>query len=210
MRSKVFAYLSLAVVSMFGAGQTASAQVTVPWALRATVDTDGDGVPDLVDNAPGFFDVSQMDSDMDQIGDVIDPTPSQSVPNLGDPFLGMNGPHTISAGAHVFVDYLMMNFAPPGQWGHIDLDLGGNGVYDATYFGPLTSALNQIDISPSLFVDSTWDLNTPGTYVLHALAYGPGSFSQNYTISGAIVLPEPATALLAVALGLVGCGTRRR
>lgn len=90
----------------------------------------------------------------------------------------MNGPHTIAAGAHVFVDYLMMNFEPPGQWGHIDLDLGGNGIYDATYFGPLTSVLNQIDIAPGLFVDSTWDLNTPGTYLLHALAYGPGSSSR--------------------------------
>lgn len=206
-------YFLVALAALFAGSllvsNFASAQVTVPWALRTTIDSDGDGTADLFDNAPGIAN-NQADMDADLIGDVVDPTPTQSNPNLGDPFLGMNGPHTIAAGAHVFVDYLMMNFEPPGQWGHIDLDLGGNGIYDATYFGPLTSVLNQIDIAPGLFVDSTWDLNTPGTYLLHALAYGPGSSSQNYTISGAIVLPEPGTAMLSMVLGLVVYGTRRR
>jgi hypothetical protein len=188
----------------------AASAVVVPWAQRTTVDSDGDGINDLVDNGPGFFDVTQIDTDADGIGDVIDPTPSSNNPNFGDMVLGMNGPHTIAAGAHVFVDYLMMAFEPAGQFGHIDLDLGGNGVYDATYFGPLIFNMNQIDIPPSLFVDPTWNLNVPGSYTLHALAHGPGGSSHNYTISGAIVTPEPATCALIALSGLAVLGWRRR
>ena len=195
---------------MFMARTVSAAQV-VPWSLRTTIDSDGDGVNDLFDNAAGLSNPSQTDLDADLIGDPIDPTPSNSNPYFGDMVLGMNGPYTIAAGTHVFVDYLMMAFEPAGQFGHIDLDLGGNGVYDATYFGPLTFSLNQIDIPPALFVDPTWNLNVPDSYTLHALAFGPGGSSQNYTISGAIVVaPEPTTIALIALAGLGLLGLRRR
>lgn len=208
MRAMLIGVLAVGAISLVLVANAASAAQVVPWALRTTVDSDGDSTPDLFDNAPGAAN-NQADADADLIGDVIDPTPNGSNPSLGDPFLGMNGPHTIAAGAHVFVDYLMLSFEPPGQWGHIDLDFGGNGVYDATYFGPLTFSLNQIDVPPALFVDPTWNLNVPGSYVLHALAYGPGSSSQNYTISGAIVTPEPATVALLAIAGFVAIACRR-
>lgn len=209
MRASLVGLLAAGAISLFIA-RAASAVQVVPWSLRTTVDSDGDGINDLFDNAPGLSNPSQTDLDADLIGDPIDPTPSNNNPNFGDMVLGMNGPHAIAAGAHVFVDYLMMAFEPAGQFGHIDLDLGGNGVYDATYFGPLTFSFNQIDIPPSLFVDPTWNLNVPGSYTLHALAHGPGGSSHNYTISGAIVLPEPATLALVGLAGLAVLGLRRR
>lgn len=209
MRALLVGLITVGALGLFQIG-SAPAAVVVPWSLRTTVDSDGDGVNDLFDNAPGFFDVSQVDTDNDAIGDVIDPTPSNSNPYLGDLVLGMNGPYTIAAGAHVFVDYLMAAYEPPGQFGHIDLDLGGDGVYDATYFGPLTFSVNQIDIPPSLYIAPNWNLNVPGTYALHALAYAPGGSSQNYTISGAIVVPEPATLALVALVGLSVLGLRRQ
>src|SRR4051812_13003270 len=69
-----------------------------PWASRNSVDTDGDGSPDLVDNAPGVAN-DQADNDADGIGNVIDPTPNNSNPALGDPGLGMLGPYTIFSGS---------------------------------------------------------------------------------------------------------------
>lgn len=184
----------------------AATPTLVLWAARATVDTDGDLTPDLTDFAPGVPD-NQMDTDNDHIGDIIDPTPNSSNPYLGDPGLGITGPYTINAGDHLFVDYLMTLAAPPGNWGYIDLDLGGDGTYDATYFGPLDPTFNSIDIPPSFFTSPLWDLNTPGTYELHALAYGPAMHSDNYTITNAVVVPEPTTFLPAAPLLLA---TRRK
>jgi hypothetical protein len=189
------------------AAQTA---VTVPWALRNTVDTDGDGVNDLVDNAPGAFDPSQVDTDADLIGDIIDPTPVNSNPFLGDPGLGFGGPYTIPAGSSVAIDYLMTLGTPPGGWGYIDLDFGGNGVYDATYFGPLTASVNQITIAPGLFVDPTWNLNVAGNYTVHAKAFGPGMHSQFDTITDVKVIPEPAGLVLGMCAAMGLSSVRRR
>src|SRR4029079_16284486 len=143
--------LFLLAVSLLVVPATAATPQLSTWANRNTVDTDGDAVACLVDNAPGFFDPSQVDADADQIGDVIDPTPFNSNPALGDPGLGMLGPYTISSGSSVALDYVMTLQTPPGAWGHIDLDLGGNGIYDATYFGPLTTSFNQIVIPAGMF-----------------------------------------------------------
>jgi hypothetical protein len=168
----------------------------VPWALRNSVDTDGDGTADLIDNAPGIAN-NQADSDADQIGDVIDPTPFTSVPNLGDPGLGMLGPYTIPSGSSVALDYQMVLQTPPGAWGHIDLDLGGDAVYDATYFGPLTASLNQIVIPAGLFeLPGLYSQTVPGSYLVYAKAFGPGMLSQNETITGVNVVPEPTSFLM--------------
>jgi hypothetical protein len=184
-------------VSLFVMRANAATSQLVPWALRNTVDTDGDGTADLVDNAPGISN-NQADSDADQIGDVIDPTPFTSVPNLGDPGLGMLGPYTISSGSSVALDYLMVLQTPPGAWGHIDLDLGGNGVYDATYFGPLTASLNQIPIPAGQFeLPGLYSQTVPGSYLVYAKAFGPGMSSQNETITSVnVVVPEPTSLLM--------------
>ena len=204
------AWVALLVVAAGLIGlQSARAQVVVPWASRFTVDTDGDGSVDLLDNAPGVSN-NQADTDADGIGDVIDPTPSSSNPNLGDPGLGMFGPYTITAGASAQLDYFMILATPPGGYGHIDMDLGGDNVFDATYFGPLTANLNTITIPASLFVDPLWDLNTPNApaqYIFQGKAFGPGMSSQNVMITGVIVTPEPAAIAFLSAMPLLA---RRR
>jgi hypothetical protein len=190
-----------ACVFLLGASLLAmSAEAATPqlvsWALRNTVDTDGDSVPDLVDNAPGIAN-NQADTDADGIGDAVDPTPNNSNPALGDPGLGMLGPYTIPSGSSVALDYLMVLQTPPGAWGYIDLDLGGNGVYDATFFGPLTANFNQIIIPPNQYeLPGLYSQNVPGSYLIHAKAFGPGMHSQFETITGVNVIPEPATLLM--------------
>lgn len=174
------------------------AQVVVPWALRTTIDSDGDLTPDVFDNAPGVSN-NQADADMDQIGDVIDPTPSSSNPNLGDPGLGWGVPSTIPVGTPANIPYIMILTAPPGAFGHIDLDLNSDTVYDATYFGPLTTSLNIMSIPANVFVDPGWDLNTPGTYIMQGKAFAPGGSSQFFSITGVTVVPEPA-AMSVIAL----------
>jgi len=183
----------------------------VSWALRTTVDTDGDGINDLMDNAPGAFDVSQIDTDADLIGDIIDPTPFNNNPALGDPFLGMGGPYMIASGSSVSLDYLMMAQTPPGAWGHIDLDLGGNGIYDATFFGPLTASVNQITIPAGQFeLPGLYSQTVPGSYLIHAKAFGPGMSSQFETITGVNVVPEPTTLLMLLGGTLLVFCYRRR
>ena len=186
--------LLLGAVLLVTTANAATPQL-VPWALRNSVDTDGDGTANLVDNAPGIAN-NQADTDADQIGDIIDPTPVNSNPNLGDPGLGMLGPYTISSGSSVALDYLMLQ-TPPGAWGHIDLDLGGNGIYDATFFGPLTTSLNQITIPAGQYeLPGLYSQTVPGSYAIYAKAFGPGMTSQFETITGVNVVPEPTTLML--------------
>jgi hypothetical protein len=180
------------------------------WALRTTIDTDGDGVNDLVDNAPGAFDPSQIDSDADQIGDIIDPTPFNSNPALGDPGLGFGGPYTIPSGSSVGIDYVMTLQTPPGAWGHVDLDLGGNGVYDATWFGPLTASVNQIVIPAGMFeLPGLYSQTVAGSYQVFAKAFGPGMQSQFETITNVNVVPEPMTLWAVLSATLTGVLRRR-
>jgi hypothetical protein len=187
------------------------AQTIVIYSQRLTVDSDGDGNVDLLDNAPGTSNVSQIDTDNDGIGDAIDPTPVNSNPALGDPGLLLGAPSNVPLGSHAFINYLTVLQTPPGGFGHIDLDFGGDSTYDATYFGPLTASLNVIDIPPSLFSGAQWDLNTPGTYTIYMKAFGPAMSSQFDSITNVtVVLPEPASAAAAFALLVTLSSARRR
>jgi Thrombospondin type 3 repeat len=200
--------VAVATTLLLTSARAATPQLA-PWANRNTVDTDGDGIPDLVDNAPGVAN-DQADNDADGIGNVIDPTPNNSNPALGDPGLGMLGPYTIFSGSSVSLDYAMVLQVPPGAWGHVDLDLGGNGVYDATYFGPLTASFNQIVIPPNQYeIPGVYSQNVLGSYAIYAKAFGPGMQSQNVTITNVNVIPEPASLCLVVVAGL-SLGSRRR
>jgi len=172
-----------------------------------TVDTDGDSVPDVFDNAPGVAN-NQADADNDAIGDAVDPTPNQSDPYLGDPGLGVYSSPTILAGGTATFDYLMVNATPPGSWGRIELDFDLDNSADAVYFGPLTASINTIAIPANLFVNGSWDLNTPGLYTVGMKAFAPGSWSQNWAYPNVTVLPvpEPSTLwLLATAAAMLGC-----
>lgn len=193
-RTGLFLFAALLLV----APAFAATPQLVPWALRSTVDTDGDGTPDLTDFAPGVVD-NQMDTDNDGIGDIIDPTPNVSNPALGDPGLGMLGPYTINSGSSVALEYIMNLQTPPGAWGYIDLDFGSDNIYDATYFGPLTMAnYNQIVIPAGMFeLPGLYSQTVLGYYQIYAKAFGPGMHSQFETIQNVNVVPEPATLLIA-------------
>jgi len=183
------------------------AAAQVPWAGRTSVDTDADGAPDVFDNAPNFSNPGQNDLDADGIGDVIDPQPTHAGPFLADLGLTLGGPYTINAGAQLNVAY---NVAVTvwGNFGHIDLDLGGDGTMDATYFGSLDGTLGNINIGPGLHVDAFWDTNTPGVYTLKGEAFGPGGQSQLVSTSVTVV-PEPGIGLVA-GMTVVTCAFRRR
>jgi hypothetical protein len=201
-------FVAVATTLLLTSARAATPQLA-PWANRNSVDTDGDGTPDLFDNAPGVAN-DQADNDADGIGNVIDPTPNNSNPALGDPGLGMLGPYTIFSGSSVSLDYKMTLQVPPGAWGHVDLDLGGNGVYDATYFGPLTSSFNQIVIPANQYeIPGVYSQNVLGSYAIYAAAFGPGMQTQNVTITGVNVIPEPASVCLLAAVGLVAGNCRR-
>jgi hypothetical protein len=208
-RQRVCVFVAVVALGFSLTPAHAATPQLVPWANRASVDTDGDGTPDLFDNAPGVAN-NQADTDNDGIGDVIDPTPSNSNPALGDPGLGMLGPYTIVSGSSVSLDYEMVLQVPPGAWGHIDLDLGGNGIYDATYFGPLASTFNQIVIPPNQYeIAGVYSQNIPGVYAIYAKAFGPGMQSQFETITGVNVIPEPASISFAAMAALIVCSRRR-
>jgi hypothetical protein len=183
--------------ALFWSTQGAQASSLVLAAQSATVDSDGDSVIDLVDNAPGVSN-NQADADADGIGDVIDPTPNISNPALGDPGLGVYSSPTISVGGTATFDYLMVTATPPGNFGRVELDFNLDNTTDAVFFGPLDPTINTIAIPASLFVDAAWDLFTPGTYTVGMKAYAPGMHSENWAYPNVTVLPvpEPATLLL--------------
>jgi hypothetical protein len=205
-----------AVVAAFSLGlglvlvPSSSQAVVTTLANAGTVDSDGDGVFDIFDNAPGTSNVSQIDTDNDGIGDAIDPTPFASNPNLGDPGLLLGAPSIIPVGSSASVPYLVVT-PPPESFGRVELDLGGDGTYDAVSFGPLTGSLNNIVIPASLFTSALWDLNTPGTYTLHAKALAAGRSSDNVSITNVtVVVPEPASLGLVLAPALPAMNRRRR
>lgn len=191
----------------------ASASSLVLASQQLTVDSDGDGQPDILDNAPGTPNPDQIDTDNDAIGDAIDPTPVNSNPSLGDPGLLFALALPIPAGGSESFNYLVVLATPPGGWGRIELDFDLDTSTDAVYFGPLTGAFSTITIPASLFVGATWDLYTPGTYTVGMKAYGPGMSSQNWANPNVTVtpVPEPTTLVLA-AFGCVFAvvGLRRR
>lgn len=174
-------------------------------------DTDGDGLADDVDNAPGTVNVDQLDTDADGIGDAIDPTPVNSNPFFGDPGLGIYGPLPIYPGGTAVFDYTVIT-QPPGGWGRIYLDFDADQVSDAVYYGPLTTGINPIAIPASFFSHPLWDLNTPGTYTVGMKGFGPGYASQFWALPNITVLPvpEPASLGLLSVASLALLARRRR
>ncbi len=195
MRYLVTATVVSSVLLLYA--HTASASSLVLTAQQLTVDSDGDSVPDVWDNAPGISN-NQADADADGIGDAIDPTPAISNPNLGDPGLGVYSSPPILAGGTATFDYLMVSATPPGGWGRIELDFDLDNTVDAIFFGPLTASIDTIAIPANLFVNASWDLNTPGLYTVGMKAFAPGMSSQNWAYPNVTVspVPEPSSFFL--------------
>ena len=108
--------VAVATTLLLTSARTAAPQLA-PWASRNSIDTDGDGTPDLVDNAPGVAN-DQADNDADGIGNVIDPTPNNSNPASAILGWGCSGPYTIFSGSSVSLDYKMTLQVPPGKVRH--------------------------------------------------------------------------------------------
>jgi hypothetical protein len=210
MQVRRAAGLAFALAGLVWGSGMAQATTVVPFASRFTIDSDGDGQADLLDNAPGTSNPGQTDLDADGIGDAIDPTPSMSNPALGDPGLGLGAPINVPIGTDAFINYFTAQ-TPPGGFGHIDIDFGGDNTVDAVYFGPLTGSVNQIDIAPSVYSGIDWNLNALGTYTVNMKALGPGMQSQNASITSVtVVTPEPTTGMALLAIGVPMLLARRR
>jgi hypothetical protein len=190
---------TLAVAGGLLVSGNASASTLVLAGAQFSVDSDADGVADVLDNAPGVAN-NQADTDADGIGDAIDPTPTTSDPYLGDPGLGVYSSPPIAPGGSASFDYLLTLGTPPGGWGRIELDFDLDNSPDALFFGPLTASLNTITVPAGLFVAAAWDLYTPGTYTVGMKAIGPGMSSQNWAYPSVTVtaVPEPSSAMLAL------------
>jgi len=114
MRFGILALAAMGALSLLS--QTTHAAV-VTAAAASTYDSDGDGVTDLTDNAPGAYEPAQFDTDGDQIGDIIDPMPAQPGPwiNIG---FGIGGTYNTTPGSGVTINYSVTN-APVGKlWSH--------------------------------------------------------------------------------------------
>jgi hypothetical protein len=181
---------------------TSAAQLVVLAAQQGTVDSDGDGVMNINDNAPGTFNPFQEDTDNDGIGDAIDPTLMTSNPSLGDPGLGIYSPASISPGGTAAFPYTVL-IEPPGSFGQIELDFNADATPELIYFGPLTTGINMLQIPAILYTSPLWDLYTPGTYTAGMLAYAPGMSSLYPALPNITVVPEPAAVVLAMLAGAV-------
>jgi hypothetical protein len=209
---RYIATATMAVGILLASVNIARSSSLVLAAQQLTVDSDGDSVPDFLDNAPGISN-NQADTDADGIGDVIDPTPLTSNPYLGDPGLGVYSSPPISVGGTATFDYLTFLGTPPGSWGRIELDFDLDNSTDAVFFGPITASINTIAIPASLFVNASWDLNTPGLYTVGMKAFAPGMWSQNWAYPNVNVspVPEPSSLfLLAAAAVTLALGVRFR
>jgi len=108
-------------------------------------DSDGDGMPDSIDNCPGVANANQADTDGDGVGDVCDNCPLVSNPDQGD--------HDVNGIGNVCdVSVLYVNAAATGA---------NNGLSWASAFTTLEAALVQADARPS--VSEIWVAE--GTYL---------------------------------------------
>src|SRR5262249_23555780 len=145
------------------------------------IDTDADGIPDLIsggtfDNAPSFNNPSQQDSDGDQYGDVIDPTPLTPGPVVDIGF-AIGGTYTVAPGAGVTINFTTTN-SPPGNFGHINLYLQPGSTPDAFAFQSLAAPGGSFFIPANLVtIPGFWDLNTVGTYTVEAWGLAPGEIA---------------------------------
>jgi hypothetical protein len=184
----------------------ARASTAVTAAASLSVDSDGDGVNDLdssgnsFDNAPGAFNPSQQDSDGDQYGDAIDPTPLSPGPLVDIGFQLDPGPYITTPGTGITINFTTTN-SPPGDFGHINIMMTPGPMPDAVAFQSLATPGGSFFIPADLVtIPGLWDLNTPGTYDVEAWGLAPGEIagykSNDVTVT---VVPEPASvSMLAV------------
>ena len=206
MKSIFSSLFFLATVLVAFAASTAHASTAVTAAAAAFVDSDGDGVPDLTDNAPGLSNPSQTDLDGDQYGDPIDPAPSSPGPVVDIGFQLVPGPYVTTPGAGITINFTT-TASPPGDFGHINIMMTPGPTPDAVAFQSLATPGGSFFIPANLVtIPGLWDLNTPGTYNVEAWGLAPGEIAgYKGGIVTVDVVPEPASLILlaAASMGLL-------
>jgi hypothetical protein len=136
--------------------------------LPPPLDSDGDGVPDSIDNCPFTFNPDQLDSDGDGIGDVCDNCPFVFNPDQGD--RDVNG-----VGNACDVQRLYVNAAATGL---------NNGLSWVNAFTSLESALVASDSMPT--VGEIWIAQ--GRYVPTARVSPTDARSATFTLRPGVSL----------------------
>ncbi len=180
-------------------------------------DGDGDGVPNVLDNAPLDFNPSQMDSDNDQLGDIADPYPfstngdgdpqidsydvDPTNPSVWDSTLSFSGPATASYLASLTINFTI---APSvNNYDEFTIKLDTNPTPVAHWFGTTLDTSLQFSA-----VDlANLGITSPGVHTFY--------YQDRYNGTGSVevaFVPEPATLWLAVFAGggLVATIARRR
>jgi len=127
----------------FGLGETNETTLTSPgledifvakFAGGGVPDTDGDGVPDDVDNCPDDFNPQQQDQDRDGAGTVCDPCPSDPLDecnpagSVGVEIDAITGGSVITPDGAVTLDFEPGDLATDQTISITELDPGDNGV----------------------------------------------------------------------------------
>ncbi len=184
-----------------------------------TYDFDGDSVTDaamsnagnlvVLDNAVNFFNPSQADSDMDQIGDAVDPFPNISNPGpypINFSFVTPTVTIPVGGTATFTVNSTQL---PHGNAGMFLSDRDGNGWYDSAVDIVFDSFGNgTFTVTPSYPLTAFIDLNTPGTYLLPLELYG-STFAFSAPRTGTIIVTPEPTSLAAIAIGSLAVRRRR-
>lgn len=184
------------------------------------VDTDSDGIPDVVDNAPYAFNPSQADDDADALGNAADPSPSATDPD-GDGIIdfidpqplngsvywiqySLGGPYAVSIGQNLAIPF---SANATTYTGFDRLAISVNGVPNvATYLlppGATSLALSGTDLA-------ALGINSPGTYTFGVTSFynADSNYVEGQT-SIIVAAPEPATFTAAASLAALA-GRRRR
>ena len=163
-------------------------------ATEPTIDTDGDGIPDVLDNSPLVFNPNQEDEDGDGVGDVSDDfdhdgvwNPSDTCPNtpLGER-VGLNGCEIFYLPANNFGIYKTEKCADSNS---IILDvLDNSNTYLMTLEGPGSNKTDRLSGSSYRF-----DGLNAGTYRLYITIDGVETTEFERFFEVTINQPEPLT-----------------
>ncbi len=154
-------------------------------------DTDGDGVPDIVDNCPSVANPSQADSDGDGVGDACDSFPtcalrtsnSPPVANPGGPYTLVIGQSlTLNAGASSDPDAVCGDSIVNYEW-----DINNDGTYDFTgSSSTLTLSWAQLT-SLGITLSGTYSIKLRVTDTLNAQSTGTTTFMATALAPGDII-----------------------
>ena len=183
-----------------------------------TVDTDGDGIADRVDNAPYTFNADQADSDNDLLGDATDPylfvtdgdhdnvldgfDPQPTDPTKTFVQYGLGGPYTASIG-QAFAVNLAPNISTYTGYDRLAISLDGTPQAITFFKYPGDTSIPLTGGAMGL----TAGVHTIGVtsfYNVNSLNLSLESFAT------VIITPEPTTLVTLASVGLFALRRSRR